>query len=349
MSIQTVLSKETTFHEAINQAINKTRLLKTVHYSKFINSELSHKIIASKFINHFQLVEYFYGKSTNNIYEYLKDFDLRKFTIEDDNNEAKIYISFHYGLYRLIPYLLSKAGKKCIVVRESHGEYELENDFYKYSFINARDSGCYLKILNNLRNNINVLIFIDINNIENDISKSQKIKFLEKEVSVLNSVFKFSYRYTYKVAPLIIYYNEEGKIETKVFENIEKRGEENFDTYSKRCCQMTYKILEKSIYKDPVQWEQIYQLDTYFQIQNKQEDEDLQNEFNLNVDYCTVYRIGNTYIVYNSLNNRQYTIDKHMYILLMILKKKKIKKGIIIKILNNKENFEFLRKEKIIC
>lgn len=327
MSIQTVLSKETTFHEAINQAINKTRLLKTVHYSKFINSELSHKIIASKFINHFQLVEYFYGKSTNNIYEYLKDFDLRKFTIEDDNNEAKIYISFHYGLYRLIPYLLSKAGKKCIVVRESHGEYELENDFYKYSFINARDSGCYLKILNNLRNNINVLIFIDINNIENDISKSQKIKFLEKEVSVLNSVFKFSYRYTYKVAPLIIYYNEEGKIETKVFENIEKRGEENFDTYSKRCCQMTYKILEKSIYKDPVQWEQIYQLDTYFQIQNKQEDEDLQNEFNLNVDYCTVYRIGNTYIVYNSLNNRQYTIDKHMYILLMILKKKNKKRN----------------------
>ncbi|KPE49069.1 hypothetical protein [Chryseobacterium indologenes] len=345
MSILTVLNKRMTFHQAINrEKVNKTRLLKTIHYSKYINPALSHEVIANKYINHFKLVEYFYKNSNEEIYEYLNDS-----SIEGDSDQAKIYISFHYGLYRLIPYLLDKAGKKCIIVREDHGTGELNNEFYRHSFIDCRDPGCYLKILNNLKKNINVLLFIDINNIGSDITKSQEIVFLEKNVNILDSIFKFSYKYNYKIAPLMIHYNDEGKIKTNVFRDLERNGEEEFDSYSKRCCQLIYKILEQSVCEDPVQWEQIYQLDTYFSIQNKNKINFLQRKFKLNVDYCTVYREGETYTIYNSLNNQQYAIDKHLYILLMILKTTKLSKQTIVRILNNKDSFAFLKKERIIC
>ena len=328
------------------------------------------KIFSDSEINDEELLNLFLSVKThqaiaeNDLY-YKNSYNNKNITEIPDENQPKIFCSFHLGSYTILPILLAKykialiVNKKTLFTKGSKFiEVAKTNNIKEFDIIDAEESSSLINIIKKVKQGFSLFFYLDgntgVGGFDRNDDKLEKIDFLGKKLLSRKGVAFLAYKLNLTIVPLYTYRENnqnfiinDSSISTK---NLQHTSIEDFCF---KCTQLLWSKFEKILLKYPHQWEGWQYIFNFF-IRNKKYEE-VHNFTERDVEYSVlsfskgkdVFFKNEKFYIYDYFNFQTIEISKIIFIVLLNLKNKKLiisfndlskllSKNTILNLINNK-------------
>ncbi|ELR69765.1 hypothetical protein C900_04612 [Fulvivirga imtechensis AK7] len=198
----------------------------------------------------------------------------------DRDRPPRIFVTFHFGSYRLINALLIKNGIKFKTltitgfILSSQAQYQQNFDIlaaqyqfpYGMEILDAKNPKILFEIIRAVKDGYSIVIFQDGNagtdGITEDNKNLQNVNFLNRELKARKGVAYMSYLTKAPVAPLLIP-RVGNKYVAYFLREIKPEENEEREDYCDRLLKTLYGNLEKYVQLYPAQWDGWFNLQKY--------------------------------------------------------------------------------------
>ena len=282
-----------------------------------------------------------------------------------DENNPKIFCSFHLGSYTILPILLAKykialiVNKKTLSTKGKKFKTVAKlNNIEEFDIIDAEESSSIINIIKKVKQGFSLFFYLDgntgVGGFERNDEKLEKINFLGKELLSRKGVAFLAYKLNLTIIPIYTYRkNNKNIIFTDAYINRKNLESESIEDFCSKCTQLLWNHFEKIVLKYPDQWEGWLYIFNFININNKNKSLLYFNEENavssiLNFSTTKDLFVKNEkFYIYDYYNFQTIKISKIIFILLLNLKNKKlfisfsdlsklISKETILTLINNK-------------
>ena len=234
---------------SINHAFlktNKRNYCDQISSIPFSLDEFIKNIYFIEMFNEYILKEYKYGILDN--IKIINDIKTK--------TRPSVFIAMHFSAFRAIPFALKYLGLEVTVVINANFKSSIPNfDEFNIEYIYS-DEFLFFSIENCLRNNKNILIYIDAN-WANEVAESKYIisNFLNNKIKLRKNIFEVAYKRNWQLIPVTIEEDEMFNLTMHIYKGINKTIEKQ-DVFIQTSVDIITTLYDPLIRKRPSSWTQ---------------------------------------------------------------------------------------------
>jgi KDO2-lipid IV(A) lauroyltransferase len=290
-------------------------------------SDENYEDLFKKFLYYVQINKY-----DQSDFEKVNNIHIKNLEYFDSKNTPTIFITFHYGSYRIINNYFASKGYNLVSIvedkvfnaqRDEINDILVKSNKYfnqniQFELLNVKDTASIFKLKNLLKQGYLLVVYLDGNtSVKREFDLQQdcfEVRFLNNSIFVKKGILELAYILGATIVPVISEYIKTDEIILNFYDKIISRDFKKRSTFVENSVTQLYTLLGSFLKDRPEQWECWTYMQKWFPrnetipyTSNKKTGEKFNNQ------RFSLFKLAREFYIFDMLSYRAFPITENIY------------------------------------